>query len=289
MRDFFGYVSGIEQLMEEAHRLPLGNWPELERPPLPPDAPRVLLFSPHPDDEVITGAWPLRLMRQGGARVVNVAVTLGSKKERQQERLRELEGCCRHLGFDLVTADAGGLERVNLKQRRDDPRHWIHGADALATLIKDLRPVLLFAPHASDGNATHMGVHALVHHALMRVGSDFACHVAETEYWAPMETPNLLVESTAREVADLLSALSFHVGELKRNPYHITLPAWMVDNIRRGAELIQGAGSQAPRFTYGTLYRVRRWTGEKFATSNPAEPFLAMNEDPWGPIRPVQG
>ena len=70
--------------------------------PIAPDAPRALIFSPHPDDECIIGGLALRLMREAGMRVVNVAVTQGSNKARQAARLEELRAACDYLGFDLV-------------------------------------------------------------------------------------------------------------------------------------------------------------------------------------------
>jgi hypothetical protein len=68
-----------------------------------------------------------------------------------------------------------------------------------------------------------------------------------------------MVEMSAADLADLLAALSFHVEEVKRNPYHLRLPAWMQDNVRRGAELVGGQGGAAPDFAFATLYRVRQW------------------------------
>jgi hypothetical protein len=60
-------------------------------------------------------------------------------------------------------------------------------------------------------------------------------------------------------LGDLITALTFHVEEVRRNPYHLTLPAWMIDNVRRGAELVGGQGGAAPDCTFATLYRLRRW------------------------------
>jgi hypothetical protein len=53
--------------------------------------------------------------------------------------------------------------------------------------------------------------------------------------------------------------LSFHVEEVKRNPYHLRLPAWLMDNVRRGAELVGGQGGAAPDFIFATLYRASQW------------------------------
>src|SRR5260221_14694978 len=98
-----------------------------------------------------------------------------------------------------------------------------------------------------------------------------------------MDTPNLVVESSAEDVVDLITALSFPVGEVKRNPYHLRMPAWLMDNVRRGGELVGGQGGAAPDFLFGTLYRLRRWNnGELHPTAIPSGCFLAASENPRG-------
>jgi N-acetylglucosamine malate deacetylase 1 len=84
-------------------------------------------------------------------------------------------------------------------------------------------------------------------------------YTVETEFWGSMPAPNLMVELDATLVTQLVTALTYHVGEVRRNPYHLSLPAWLVDNVRRGAELVGGQGGASPEFTFATLYRVRRW------------------------------
>ena len=79
-------------------------------------------------------------------------------------------------------------------------------------------------------------------------GRGLACLAVETEFWGAMDAPNLMVESSAADVADLVAALSLHVGEVARNAYHLRLPAWMIDNVRRGAELVGGQNGAAIRF-----------------------------------------
>ena len=72
-----------------------------------------LIFAPHPDDEVIIGGLPLRLLRELKMNVVNVAVTLGSRVDRQVERWQELKNCCDYIGFGLVAPAERGLEGIN--------------------------------------------------------------------------------------------------------------------------------------------------------------------------------
>src|SRR5262249_48705410 len=134
--------------------------------------------------------------------------------------------------------------------------------EAIADGLTTQRPSMIFFPHDSDWNQTHIGVHHLLLEALG--SSDLACQVVETEFWGAMNAPNLMVESSATDVSDLVAALSLHVGEVARNPYHLRLPAWMMDNVRRGAELVGGQGSAAPGFVFATLYRLRRWANGRF-------------------------
>ncbi|MDE3066648.1 MAG: PIG-L family deacetylase [Verrucomicrobiota bacterium] len=257
MNPYSPFVSQFARLVTEGRTLPLGGIPPLSRPRSAPDAPVALIFSPHPDDECIIGGLALRLGREAGWRVVNVAVTLGSNKERQQPRWRELQNACGWLGFDLEGAAPNGLERINPKTRAGDPAHWSGAVKAIAGSLTKHQPRAIFFPHEADWNSTHIGTHFLVMDALKSLPPDFQTALVETEFWGQMPSPNLMVESSGEDLADLLAALSFHVGEVRRNPYHLRLPAWMQDNVRRGAELVGGQGGAAPDFTFATLYRVR--------------------------------
>lgn len=261
MNPYHHYVSELARLMREGRSFQLGGFPRPSLPAPAPDAPRAMIFSPHPDDECIIGGLAVRLQREAGMRVLNVAVTQGSNKARQAARLDELRAACDYLAFDLITTVPGGLERINPKTREQDAAHWTRAVEVIAAILADHAPSVVFFPHDADWNSTHLGTHHLVADALARQPSTFACDVVETEFWGAMATPNLMVESSVEDVAHLLTALSFHVGEVQRNPYHLLMPAWMQDNVRRGSELVGGQGGVAPDFTFCTLYRRRRWEG----------------------------
>jgi hypothetical protein len=89
-----------------------------------------------------------------------------------------------------------------------------------------------------------------------------------------------MVESSADDVTDMVTAVSFHVGEVRRNPYHLLLPAWMQDNVRRGGELVGGQGGPAPNFVFATLYRLRKWRRRKFEKIYQGGRQLACDADP---------
>src|SRR5208283_293912 len=90
------YVDDFTRLVAQAKSFPLGNFESESRPEARANTSKALFFAPHPDDECITGGLALRFLREAGMKVINVGVTLGRKKERQQERLQELQGACRY-------------------------------------------------------------------------------------------------------------------------------------------------------------------------------------------------
>lgn len=280
MNPYQSFVSNYARLIAEGAQLPLGGQAPPRRQPPAPDAPKALIFSPHPDDEVIIGGLPLRLRREMGVDVINVAVTQGSNKARQQERLKELKAGCDYIGFGLVQTRKNGLENVNLKCRSSDPERWSELVGRIAAILKDHRPQSIFFPHDDDWNSSHIGTHHLVVDALGRLGRGFSCYSIETEFWGAMDTPNLMVESSEEDVVDLITALSFHAGEVRRNAYHVRMPAWMIDNVRRGAELVGGQGGAAPNFAFATLYRLRRWRHGAFEAVLEKGRFLSRANSP---------
>ena len=76
-----------------------------------------------------------------------------------------------------------------------------------------------------------------------------------------------MVAAPRAQLGRLRRALVCHQGEVARNDYAARLPAWMSDNVRRGAELVGGAGSAAPDIAHATLYRVRERAGGEWKTA----------------------
>lgn len=219
------------------------------------------MFAPHPDDECIVGALPLRLRRELCHRIVAVAVTQGSRPDRQDARLGEMREACAYLGFELEVTCGGGLKGLHPDRRDPMDMTWGAAAAIIAGLLERHRPSTVFLPHAADRNSTHQGTHALVMDALQLLGDGAPCQVLETEFWSPMPDPNVMVESTVEEAAELVAATSFHQGEVRRNPYHLRLLSWMSDNVRRVGELLGGQGGAAPDYHFTTLYRRGFWDG----------------------------
>jgi LmbE family N-acetylglucosaminyl deacetylase len=262
MNPYLNFISDFGALVSQAKTLPLGGLPDAPRPVPSPDSPTALFFAPHPDDETIGGGLALRLLREANWKVVDIAVTLGSRKERKAARWQELRTACQFLGFGLEKAAPDGLDNVRCSTRSGSPAAWSEMVAVIAAVLKKHRPRAVFFPHELDWNATHIGTHFLVMDALQAAPA-LPCLLVETEFWGQMQSPNLMVEYTPSIAADLVAATSFHVGEVQRNPYHVFIPAWLMDTVRRGAELVGGQGGAAPSFLYAQLFRLRRWNGSQ--------------------------
>jgi LmbE family N-acetylglucosaminyl deacetylase len=282
MNPYQQMVDEYARLAREGRQYPLAKFPRCPRPQPAVDAPKALIFSPHPDDEAIIGGWALRLLRKSKWNVIDVAVTLGSNPGRRAERRAELQACCDFIGFGLQPAAPDGLEKVHLQTRAAEPGRWAESVKTVAAILDQHRPRAIFLPHEDDWNSTHIGTAQLVRDALKTLPPEFACAVIETEYWRPMSCPNVMVELSLSEVGDLVTALTFHCGEVRRNPYHLSLPAWMMDNVRRGGELIGGQGAAVPGFLFATLYRLSNWSRGELHPALAQGRFLASIEDPAG-------
>lgn len=215
----------------------------------------VMILSPHPDDESIVGSLALRLMHENNAHIVNVAVTVGSNKARQAARRKELEDACQLLE----------MENVYLSE------DWKIKLRELKILIQKYQPQLIIAPHEKDFHPAHIKTGKLLTKALASLKMK-AVLVARSEFWGQMEKPNLLVEVPSEILELQMKALEKHVGEVARNPYHLRLPAWMMDNVRRGSEIIGGKGASSSRMTYGVIYQLQVCKKGKFV-----DPKLEIN------------
>ncbi len=266
--EYQDYVRAFAVLREAGGSLPLGGFGAPERAGPRAGAPTAMLFSPHPDDESITGLLPLRLANEDGWRILNVPVTHGSLPSRQPGRHAELQAACGYLGWDLAQSPPPAPPLPH-------PPFSVAG---IAALLRHHRPAAVFFPHERDWNTRHTETHRMVMDALGEMDAGFSCVVVETEFWGAMDDPNLMVEAGVAELGDLVAALSFHAGEVTRNPYHLLLPAWMMDNVRRGGERLGGQGGAAPDCPFATLYRVSRWSAGRLHRAPPV--FIPLGVTP---------
>ncbi len=279
MNPYRKFVRQTVENLENAKNIPLGKIDFSTFSPRKPNAPIGMIFAPHPDDECISGGLPLRLFRQNDFRIVNIPVTLGSNFERRFERKNELENACRYLGFEVEFADENGFEQITPEGKEKNPQNWNSAVKKTAALIEKFQPKVLFFPHRYDRHPTHCGTNLLVLDALKKMPGDFSCVTIENEFWQAMETPNCLVELDEKIVSDLIVALTFHIGEVERNPYHLTFPSWLIDNVRRGSEIIGSAGAESQNFMFGVLHKISHFKNGELQPMFENGEFLSMESD----------
>lgn len=264
------FVSKVIETFEAGSALPVGPFAVPVIPPeiRPSGAPgkKVVLCSPHPDDEALVGALALRLRLESGARVVNCAITLGENKAERPRRLAEVTASCAALGFRLIVLNhPHGLDSVRPNTRSTSPAEWAKKVRALSEVLDQEKPDIVFLPHAEDFHPAHLGTHHLALDALaahLKQLTREPVMLVETEYWHELPSPNLMIGVSPEVEAALLMAVAEHGGEVARNPYHIRHPARLIDNVRRGSEVVGGVGAAACTFPFAELYRVSFMAGK---------------------------
>lgn len=274
LNDYFEYARLAKELIEAGRNIPTARW---ENPPqkTKDSAKNIMIFAPHPDDEVITGLLALRLMLENGYKVVNVAVSLGSNLARREGRTKELSDACKYLGWELEIC---GFDKVRPELKADNPAEWEKCVQAIVELIRKHKPTIVTAPHEEDANAAHIATGMMVRQALDLLGEEYKGVLVETEVWSGMQNPNILVEADENHLAYLMTALSLHVKEVERNDYHARLPDTFAEYVRRGAEVVGSSGGKAPNFNFGYIYAVKKFNGKIWEKTREPK-FIACGVD----------
>jgi len=234
------YVESIAQQYLQLSGLPLPEPTPLYKPGAISDQPRILILSPHPDDECLMAACALRMQEEWGAQVTVVPYSYGSNVSRRVSRSQELKDALTILGFNLFDP------RKNAAYEKLTQEEFL---DA----VKHIDPEVIIAPHAKDRHPTHIEAHA------MACLAKSAKLLVQTEYWQAAEEPNLFISLSTQHVVKIGEALMKHVGEVARNPYHLSLPAWYMDQARRAPEIIpSGFGGKGSNYIFGQLLHMGR-------------------------------
>ena len=289
--EWLSYVNRTIQAVDSGRGATLGPASVPPIPPLIPAAkpkgPRVLFCAPHPDDECLVAALGVRLRLESDAHVTNIAITLGSDTAQRPRRRKELESAHQVLGFDLLiptepgSSSADGFEDVHLSARQSHPEAWSSRVGALADILDSTQPEAVFAPHEEDFNSTHVGTHYLVSEAL---DAYLARHpesdvlFIETEFWHQVTDANLMVGMTPEHAAIQIVAAAEHGGEMKRMPYHLLHPCRLMDNVRRGSEVVGGQGAGVQPIVFAELYRVSFRRGREVIGPTPGNHILLPSE-----------
>lgn len=196
-----------------------------------------LILAPHPDDECLMAPYALRLLLENNANVHAASVTIGSNTARQAERKIEFQNACQVMKFipHILSSE------------------WDQKAQEIKEIIQKEKINFIISPHLHDHHPAHIKTGELARKVMKEIS--FEGIFLESEFWGELAAPNLLIEVTKEAFELSFEALTKHVGEVSRNPYHLRLAAHLVNSVRRGAEKVATLGSASPTFAFGVLYQ----------------------------------
>ncbi len=195
-------------------------------------APKILILAPHPDDECLMSGFALRAREEWNAEVHVLSFSFGSDLSRRSARIQELKDALQVLDFKWIDPRAvGTTEKLT--------------AAELDSAIISLQPNVILSPHLNDGHPAHQEAASLVMNwfAHQKVVGGSVPVWLQTEYWQQNASANLFIPLKVEHLIRIGEALQKHQGEISRNPYHLRLPAWCMDQSRRAQELIGGFGT----------------------------------------------
>ena len=182
---------------------------------------KILVFSPHPDDDVIGCGGSIALHAQRGREVEVVYVTsgdAGSLKHGPKElsRIREKEA--------RQAAAVLGVKRVDFLRMQDG--YVEANAASIRTvvrLIRERQPDAVYIPHERDGHRDHRRTHEFVKEAVFRAFGPWFRDCGKTpwavravlcyEVWTPLEEFSYVEDITGVMKAKM-EALGRHASQI---------------------------------------------------------------------------
>ena len=140
--------------------------PEVESP----IGKRILVISPHPDDEILGPGGTLLKAKLAGSKIHIVCLTNGeANAELGRVRIEESKKVSKKLGFEFYNLDLNiGDLKVDELQKRP-----------LIDIVKKISPDIIFAPFILDDNADHRSAAVLLAEALRDIKD-----TKQIEIWA---------------------------------------------------------------------------------------------------------
>lgn len=193
---------------------------------------RVLIIAPHPDDEVFGCGGLIYNLKQQGAAVHVLYMTVGTTvdftargRSTTEERLAEVEKVAIALRFDSHAVAFCG-DDFHLKLDALPRRELVHAIERGSPLsIEKLRPDVVIAPSSGDYNQDHHAVYEATMIALRPGAPELRAippvvltYELPYESWTTADTqppPNLLVPLAPEALRAKLGALELYRSQLK--------------------------------------------------------------------------
>jgi LmbE family N-acetylglucosaminyl deacetylase len=170
---------------------------------------KIIIFSPHPDDDAIgMGGTIIELVKKGN-KVLCVYITSGVSarnavkgdlpvEEKEKIRRIEAEQASKLLGTNI--------HFINLP--------YFHG-------LKKENPYIVFVPHQHERHPTHKASTSIVLRALKRSNLPNLDEIWFYEIVTPISTPNIIITFGEEVMANKMEAIKAHESQIERRRYDI--------------------------------------------------------------------
>lgn len=170
----------------------------------------VLVFSPHPDDDIIGCGGTLCKHSLAGNRIVIVYVTDGRKggssyneEELVRIRMDEARRAAGIIGVDELIFL--GLPDGELKMDKKNVME-------IVSILRNVKPDIVFLPFLMDNHGDHMATNDIFVKASRVYNMDFICYGYEV--WTPLSSPNFVVD-ISKELPIKIAALKQHESQIR--------------------------------------------------------------------------
>ncbi|WP_017606873.1 PIG-L deacetylase family protein [Nocardiopsis alkaliphila] len=196
---------------------------------------RLLVYSPHPDDETLGCGGLMHKAKRAGAEVYVQFMTVGDTADQSprgfstaQERHTEIKRVAEHFHWDdwhmALPGDANHLRLDGLP--RVDLTRLVEQESPLS--IARLKPTVVLLPHRTSYNQDHQATAEAVHTALRPSDNRLRHHprlvlayeeAADQWRTEPVEPPNLIVELQEEGLSAKLQGMELYGSQSHRHPH----------------------------------------------------------------------
>lgn len=171
---------------------------------------RVLVLSPHPDDDILGCGGTLRIYHQMGADITAVYMTDGRKGG--SGRYDEDELVLIRKDEARKAAAILGIDRLIFLNSRDTEISCTHKTvKELSDILEDIKPDVIFLPFLLDNHRDHLATNAIFVEASKNLYKEIMC--CGYEVWTPITTANCIVDIT-ETISIKMAALGEHKSQM---------------------------------------------------------------------------
>ena len=166
---------------------------------------KVLIFAPHPDDEVLGCGGSLLKKISTGCEVAVIYMTSGEGTAPASVRGKEALASCQFLGVKT---------RLFLREPDGFLTLTPHVVEAVTAILDEESPHIVYVPHQKEKNRDHTATHTIAHHCLVQCKPEI---VLAYEVWTPL-VPNRVVD-ISKVAAVKEEAIRKHASQMHNVDY----------------------------------------------------------------------